>query len=517
MSDAPLLTREQVRAVDGALIASGVAGVLLMENAGRGAADEIARRVREHRYARATVLVGPGNNGGDGLVVARHLAVLCPSLEVTVACVVDPASLKGDAAVMRDAWFAVGGAVSVLRESDDPAPLLEGRALVVDALFGTGLSRPLDGAALRCVQTVARLAPALVVALDVPSGLDVDTGAPLGALDRVVAAHVTCTFAASKPGLHTGAGRLLAGEVVVVALGAPVPAEVLQRSTAALSTFVPPAPRSLSAHKGAAGRVLVVGGSPGKVGAALLTARGAHRGGAGLVTVASRAASQLDGRVLETMTATLADDAFAAAPSLIPAVEAADAVVVGPGLGLDEHAEACVDAVLRHARGPVVVDADGLSILAKRAVGRVAASASVVLTPHPLELARLLGVEAARGAEAVNADRLGHARDAAERFDAVVVLKGAGTVVARPDGVVRVMPYAEPVLGVAGSGDVLAGVIAARLAEGARDGTPVWESVLCAVHAHARAGQRVRLAKQGERGALASEIADEVPAALGGH
>ena len=516
IGDAPLLTREQSRAVDGALIASGVPGVLLMENAGRGAAEEIARRVGARGFARAAVLVGPGNNGGDGLAVARHLAILCPALEVTVASVVDPARLTGDAAVMRDAWYAVGGAVSVLRESDDPASVLEGRPVVVDALFGTGLSRPLEGAALRCVQTVARLAPALVVALDVPSGLDADTGAPLGALDRVVSAHVTCTFAASKPGLHTGAGRIVAGAVVVISLGAPVPVEVLRRSTVSLSAFVPPAPRSLAAHKGAAGRVLVVGGSPGKVGAALLTARGAHRGGAGLVTVASRAASQLDGRVLETMTATLADDAFAAAPSLIPAVAAADAVVVGPGLGLDEHAEACVDAVLRHARGPVLIDADGLSILAKRGVGRVAANGGVVLTPHPLELARLLGLDAAKGADAVNADRLGHARDAAARFDAVVVLKGAGTVVARPDGVACVMPYAEPVLGVAGSGDVLAGVIAARLAEGARDGAPVWESVLCAVHAHAKAGQRVRIAKHGDRGALASEIADEVPAALGG-
>ncbi len=513
-ADAPLLTRDEVRAVDRALISAGVAGVLLMENAGRGAAAEIARRAPHAR--RVTVLAGPGNNGGDGFVVARHLAADRSPAEVTVACVVDPAKLTGDAAVMRDAWFAIGGAVSVLRDEDDPTPLLEGRDVVVDALFGTGLSRPLEGASLKCVAAIAKASPGLVVALDLPSGLDADTGAPLGPREGVVRAHLTCTFAAGKPGLHTGEGRVLSGEVVVIGLGAPVPREILARSKASLSAFARPSPRGVGAHKGAAGRVLVVGGSPGKVGAALLTARGAHRGGAGLVTVASRAASHLDARVLETMTATLSDDAFAAAPSLIPAVVAADAIVVGPGLGLDEHAEACLDAVLRHAKGAVVVDADGLTGLAKRGVERVTTSAPLVLTPHPLELARLLGLEASKGVEVVNADRILHARNAASRFDAIVVLKGAGTVVARPDGEVRVMPYAEPVLGVGGSGDVLGGVIAARLAECGREASTPWDAVLCAVHAHARAGQRVRALIGGVRGALASEIADQVPAALEG-
>lgn len=512
--DAPLLTREEVRSVDRALISAGVAGVLLMENAGRGAAAEILRRAPDAR--RVTVLVGPGNNGGDGLVVARHLVTERPSMEVTVACIVDPAKLTGDAAVMRDAWFAIGGAVSVLRDEDDPAPLVEGRDVVIDALFGTGLSRPLEGAALKCVAAIAKASPSMVVALDLPSGLDADTGAPFGSREGVVCAHLTCTFAAGKPGLYTGEGRIVTGEVAVIGLGAPVPKEIVAKSKIALSAFVGPPSRPLGAHKGAAGRVLVVGGSPGKVGAALLTARGAHRGGAGLVTVASRAGSHLDARVLETMTATLSDDAFAAAPSLIPAVVSADAIVVGPGLGLDEHAEACLDAVLRHAKGPVVIDADALTGLAKRGVARVTSSAPLVLTPHPLELARLLGVEASKGADAVNADRILHARDAASRFDAIVVLKGAGTVVARPDGEVRVMPYAEPVLGVGGSGDVLGGVIAARLAECGREGSTPWEAVLCAVHAHARAGQRVRAAIGGVRGALASEIADQVPAALGG-
>lgn len=507
--DRALLTRAEARAVDAALVDAGVASVLLMENAGRGAAEVIARRALACGARRAVVLVGPGNNGGDGLAVARHLA---PALDVTAACVADPAALTADAAVMRDAWRAVGGRLVALAEGDDPAACLDGCDLVVDALFGTGLSRPLAGLAMRCVQAANARAPRLAVALDVPSGLDVDTGAPLGA--TVFRAHLTCTFAASKPGLHTGAGLGLAGEVVVVGLGAPVPAAVLAGARASLSEHAAPRARALDAHKGTAGRVLIVGGSAGRTGAALLAARGAQRAGAGLVTIASRAAASIDARVLEAMTLTLPDDALSLPPSLLDALRAADAVVVGPGLGLDEHAAACLDAVLRHARGAVVVDADALSLLHRRDASAPRAAGDLVLTPHPLELARALGLDPSTGAAEVNADRLRHARAAAERYQAIVVLKGAGTAVADVDGAVRIAPYAEPVLGVAGSGDVLAGVIAARLAEGARTATPALDAVLEGVHAHGLAGRSVREARGAVRGALASEIADAVSAAL---
>ncbi len=508
---AALLTRVESREVDRSLIAAGVPGVVLMENAGRGAAERIAAAVGD--CARLTVLVGPGNNGGDGLVVARHLALRWPRAEVTVVCVVDPSKLTGDAAVMRDAWHGVGGAIAVARDGDDVTPLVAGRSLVVDGLFGTGLTRPLTGAALACVKAAHAAGAQWLAALDVPSGLDADTGAALGGEEGVFHATMTCTFGTSKPGLHTGAGRRLAGEVTVVGLGAAVPPEVLAKANAWLSSYVAPAARSVDAHKGDAGRVLVIAGSPGKIGAALLASRGAHRGGAGLVTVASRAAAALDARVLETMTLHLAGDAFTVAPSLMAALGAADAVVVGPGLGLDEHAAACVDAALRHAKGPVVVDADALSLLAKRDGKNAPVT---VLTPHPLELARMLGHEASRGATGVNADRLGAAREAAKRFAAIVVLKGAGTVIASADGRVAVLPYADPTLGVAGSGDVLAGVIAARLAEAKGDAATVWDAVLCGVHAHGRAGAIARERMGGTRGVLASELADAVPAALAG-
>jgi NAD(P)H-hydrate epimerase len=508
----PLLSKTQVRSLDQALSAAGVPGLVLMENAGRGAAEVVARRVAALGLARGAVLVGPGNNAGDGYVVARHLRVLCRKLELQVVSSVDPAGLKGDAAVMRDAWKAIGGAIT--RATEDPAEcagLLAGRELVVDALFGTGLDRPLVGTARALVHATREVEPALAVALDVPSGLNADTGAPLGESEAdVFPAHLTLTFAASKPGLHTGPGRRLVGEVLVVHLGAPLPVELLGTRTW-LWRHSPVSPRPVDAHKGNGGHVLVVGGSAGRTGAALLGARGAHRAGAGLVTVASRAGESVDARVLETMSLSLPPGPSRAREILTEAVLRADAVVLGPGLGHDEWAHAMCDVVCSRARVPVVADADALLPVAERVLkGTGPLPEDLVLTPHPLELARLLG--AAGGAAEIHRDRIQHAQVAARRFGAVVVLKGAGTIVATPEGDTYITPYAEATLAVAGSGDVLAGAIAARLAE--RDRASVEKAVLEAVDAHGRAGERVRARRGAVRGALASELADALSEAL---
>lgn len=508
----PLLTRQEVRSVDARLVRDGVPSVLLMENAGRGAAEVIAARARSLGLKRATVLVGPGNNGGDGLVVARQLALRLPLLEVTVACVVEPGTLTGDAAVMRDVWWAMGGAIGVVADTpEDVNAVLAGRDLVIDGLFGTGLSRALAGPALALVRHANTSPARLTVALDIPSGLDADTGSPLGDDADVFHAQLTCTFAASKPGLHTGAGRVCAGEVVVIDLGVPVPRDLVEGAEVVLSRHVRALPRRVDAHKGTGGRVLVVGGSEGRTGAALLTARGAHRGGAGLVTIASRAASSLDARVLETMTAALPEDVADLDDTLASLVSGMDAVVVGPGLGLDGWAHAAFEAVWRHARGQLVVDADALTLLAGRPERDRARAEHVMLTPHPMEMARLLGLP---GVEAVQKDRFACARDAARRYEATVVLKGAGTLVVAPQGVVSVMPYAEPTLAVAGSGDVLSGVIAARVAERNELARVRYASVVEAVHAHGLAGERVRETRGAVRGALASEIADAVSSML---
>ena len=499
-----LMTRAQVRASDEAWIRGGVPGVILMENAGRGAAEAIRAIARNVRSA--TILVGAGNNGGDGFVVARHLRLAGWDVAVWA---LDAAKCTGDAAIMRDAWRALDGSIHDVGNGTS-VPLREAlrTPVVIDALFGTGLSRPLSGAALAVVHEANAYFSArdLSIALDVPSGLDVDTGAPLGPDDGVFRATHTMTFALSKPGLHTGFGVRVAGEVAIVPIGVPTKPGEGDGTSIELVHEAPCAPRRIDAHKGDNGRVLVVGGSPGTTGAALLTARGAHRGGAGLVTIASRAAATLEHRVLETMTIALAADEAAALATLDATFPTADTVCVGPGLGRDDWARSIVTFALEHA-ACLVLDADGLTLLAS--MSPVTAGRIRVLTPHPLEMARLLGRP---GASSVNSDRIESARECATKFDAIAVLKGAGTVIAEPHGRVAIIACAEPTLAVAGSGDVLAGVIAARLAE--RGSDDPFERVVEAVMAHARAGVRVRDARGATRGALAGEIADAVSAEL---
>lgn len=509
IADEPLLTRDDARAVDEELARAGVPGVLLMENAGRGACDEALRALGRAPGA-AVILVGPGNNGGDALVLARHLRARHPKATLRVVALSDPAAMRGDAAVMRDALAAAGVSVTTARDdAGSIAALLDGADMVVDGMFGTGLTRPLEGVARSLARAVNARSLGCVVALDVPSGLDANTGAALGSRHDLLRATLTCTFAAAKPGLFTGDGVEACGEVRVVGLGAPIP---LSRFVirAWRSTHRPPEARSLGAHKGVAGHVLVIGGSEGKTGAALLAARGAHRAGAGLVTLASTAARSLDLRVVETMTAPLSRDLGALHAELDALLRRAKAVVLGPGLGVGVVAQSIVDGVLARCEAPLVIDADALRLAASALQMR--ASRRLVLTPHPLELARMLDLPGDRPAEAVNADRFAAAREAAARFHAVVVLKGAGTVIAAPDGRAWVLPYADPTLGVAGSGDVLAGALGARLAE--RD--DVLPAVLEAAHAHGLAGAAVRRARGATRGALASEIADALSSCLEG-
>lgn len=482
----PLLDRAQSRQVDQTLAARGVHTALLMENAGRGAAEHVARIARERGARSIDVLCGPGNNGGDGLVVARHL--LTHGFVARALSLEDPTRWRGDAAIMRDALIAIAPTALVAFSED---ATLDGE-LVVDALFGTGLSRPLDG---RAAAAVAAMHGRAVVALDCPSGLDIDTGSTLGPAPHALA---TITFATSKPGLHTGEGLALAGDVFVAHLGAVAPIES-PRSWLVRRCSIEP--RSRFAHKGTAGRVLVVGGSEGTIGAGWLACLGAHRAGAGLVTLATRAPVGTP-PLIETMTLRLSNDERDAATAVSDAVARVDCVVLGPGLGRDRWARALADALVSSGR-PLVIDADGLALFAERGGS---AAAPTVVTPHPLEAARMLGHTSARE---INADRVGAAREIARRFDAVVVLKGAGTAIAHPDGRAWVLPFAEPALAVAGSGDVLAGVIAARLAERASGGD--WhEAAIEGAYAHGAAGRALRDERRTARGALAHEIADAI-------
>lgn len=508
----PVLSREQMRAFDRHAIEScHVPGLILMENAGRSAADILARvSPVPVRQAKVVCVCGPGNNGGDGFVVARHL--LSRRVAVRVLLLGATESVMGDARIHLDGFTDLAGDVAEIRD-ESGLPLLDealaGADIVVDALFGTGLARGLTGM-LAEVVTRTNAARVFRFALDLPSGLDADLGTPLG---PTIAAHHTVTFGHWKAGLLTPEGARLAGEVHVAGLGVP---DTIVESTGHMARILEPscvtklARRRRNIHKHGAGGVVVVGGSRGKTGAALLAARAALRGGAGLATIATweSALPAVEGRLLEVMTQSLDEggDDFEATIALL--LHKKKAVVVGPGLGTDARALAVVRAVLARPDIVKIVDADAITAIA--AAGddlRVLADAHpkgpLILTPHSAELGRLLGTNAVE----VERDRFGAARTAVERTHGLVVLKGARSLVASAEGI-AVNATGTPALATAGSGDVLAGLLAALTCT-----LPPRESAEAAVYLHGLCAEAWAKRHGGaDRGLLAGELTDELPA-----
>lgn len=487
----PLLSRAEVRAIDKhAIERLGVPGVVLMENAGAQA----AALLRVHfpgSLGKVVVLGGVGQNGGDGWVVARHL--LCAGSAARCILVGERERVRGDAAINLAALEALGCSVECALSRSALEVALGEATLVVDALFGTGLDRALAGPYLELVELINRVRVP-VVALDLPSGIDADTGQVLGAAVR---AALTVTFAAHKPGLHQHPGVDHAGQVTCVGIGVPVQRFSAQGLIDASDVALLVPRRAADSHKGSNGHVLAIAGSAGKTGAAALAASSALRAGAGLVTVASDAETRraLDHKVLEVMTAELsADDPLGSALQL---ARGKAAVLVGPGLGTDEPAQQLARGLAQQLPQPCVLDADALTAVADDVSGLKRAAGPRVLTPHPGEAARLLGV----GTVELQNDRLSSARALAALSGQVVVLKGARTIVASPLGELRICTRGTAALGTAGTGDVLAGAISALCAAG------LWpfSAAVCAVELHARAGE---LAAQGsDRGLLAGELA----------
>lgn len=502
----PVLSRDQMRAFDRyAIETCHVPGVVLMENAGRGAAD-VAGRILGAKLteARVVVVCGAGNNGGDGFVVARHLWSRGAVVQVFLAGA--PERVLGDARVNHDAYLDLGGHVEVLDLADLTGleAALGLADLVVDALFGTGLDRPVGAETATLIDALNR-APGHRLSLDLPSGLHADSGAPLGAC---VVAHDTVCFGHLKVGLLTPQGARHAGRIHVCDLGVPSTilgrvghvAEVIEKKAVA-ELFVP---READAHKFSVGAVLVCAGSAGKSGAALLSARGAFRAGAGLVTIATwpEALAAVDARMPEVMAVAL--DRAAPTTPFATLLTNRRAVVVGPGFGLDAPARAVVDHLLATFDGPLVLDADGLTLFRGEPERLRAARGPLVLTPHAGEMGRLLGLSS----DEVEADRFGAVRRLVAATGATVVLKGARTIVASPEGRVAVNTTGNPVLATAGSGDVLAGMIGAFLCAMAP-----FDATVAGVHVHGLVGDVLR-AKSGDRGVFASEIADEIPRVL---
>lgn len=495
----PLLDRAAARAFDGRIMDAGVPGAILMENAGRGAAELLMRRFAG-RLARPVVVGGSGQNGGDAWVIARRM--LTRGVRPRVFLAGSREKVSGDARVNLDALDALELPVEELGEGrlQPLAEALKGATVLVEGLFGTGLDRDVEGWRRDVIEMLNRC-EAPTFAIDLPSGIDADTGAVLGV---AIEAALTATMAGHKRGLWQVPGRQHAGEVVCLDIGVPGPsgADLLLELRDA-ARWLPR--RGVAAHKGTAGHVLVVAGSPGKTGAALLSGHGALRGGAGLATLAARgpAREALDQRVHELMTASLPEDADGAVSAALEAAEGKAAAVLGPGLGLDDDGKALAVRLARALPVPTVLDADALTAIAEDGLEHLHdAAAPRVLTPHPGEASRLLGV----GTSEVQADRYAAARQLAERTGQVVVLKGAGTVVADAARL-AVCPHGTPALGVAGTGDVLSGALAAALA--ASDAP--FEAACAMVLLHARAGEMAACA---DRGVLAREVGDRIPAAL---
>lgn len=495
----PLYDAEQMRAVDAWAIGErGIAGLELMERAGAGLARLIADVASDGVVA---IVCGGGNNGGDGYVAARLLRQA--GRDVRVLTTTDPARLRGDAAANRDRL-----------PGDPPRPFaaeaLDDAAVIVDAVLGTGFTgAPRADVAAAIAAMNAAAAP--VVAVDVPSGVDASTGAIEG---EAVEAVATATFAAAKAGLWIQPGKARAGQVVVVDIGIPPGAPV--RPTMGLigdGAMDAYPSRGAESTKFESGHVLVAGGSRGLTGAVCLAATAAMRAGAGYVTACVPASLNdiFEIKLTEAMTAPLPEAGGAhvepgADGVLDRARQRGGALVLGPGLGRSAGALAFARRVAREAEVPLVLDADGLNAHAGRLEELRARRGPAVLTPHGGELARLLGVDS----DAVRAERLEHAREAARRAGAIVLLKGDDTLVAEPEGRVGVSRGGSPALATAGTGDVLSGVIGALLARGMAP----FDAACAGAFLHAEAGRRAAVVLDGPDGVIAGDVIDELPHTL---
>ncbi len=514
-----VLTAEQMRAVDRAATADfGVPTLLLMENAGRGVADVVARELGGRVAGRRVrVVCGAGSNGGDGFVAARHLALAGAEVRVLLAAPREKiAGAGGDAATALRALDAQGQVAIVAgaawADARDWSEPLAGADAIVDALFGTGLrsgppSRTSPAAAIAAMNA----ASGIKIAVDIPSGVEADSGRICGVAFR---ADVTATMGAPKLGFVVDADAP-AGRVEVVSLGVPIrPPPSLGPYCHAVDvdeTLAGVPRRGPSGHKGTAGHLLIVAGSAGKTGAAWLSGRAAMRAGVGLCTVASTAAGQaaLDAKAIEIMTARYSDgdDADASSAARLHALAAPmRALAIGPGIPTGPGMRALVEEMVAKLPLPMVVDADALNLLAPHAARALSAAAAPrVLTPHPGEMARLLGTTTAE----VQRARVASVRKLAAETRAIVVLKGARTLIARPDGTVFINPTANPALGTAGAGDVLTGVVGALLAQGLE----AFEAARLAVLVHGLAGERAAAAIGG-LGMIAGDLPDAITAVM---
>jgi hydroxyethylthiazole kinase-like uncharacterized protein yjeF len=507
----------------------GIPGMELMESAGKSVAEVFLEKYQERSGklpGRVSVLCGKGNNGGDGFVVARLLKGLARNVNVYLFA--EPGELRGDAAKNYERWKGLGEEVALVRNEAEWVNAWTGVAaseVIVDALLGTGIRGGASGLLAQVIENVNRFSqdakaawPGWIVAVDTPSGLPSDGEAAQG---PVLRAHLTVTFTAPKIGQLVSADAGSCGALVVREIGTPA-ALVEEVGKGKLRWAGPeefselPLQRAAEAHKGSYGHVLLVAGSVGKTGAAILCGQAALRGGAGLVTLATPEPA------LATVAAAQAEYMTEALPATTSGTVASEAarlggfatllhgmtvLGIGPGIGTHPETQEFVRSVVAHADLPIVLDADGLNAFAGQAeILSNRKSAHLVMTPHPGEMARLCGFATPE----VQADRIRIATEFAGKWNAVVVLKGYHSVIAAPNGDVFVNTTGNAGLAKGGSGDVLTGLLAALIAQfGARD---LYRVVALGTYLHGRAAELVS-AESDESGVLAGEVARAVPVA----
>ncbi|MCD6585563.1 MAG: NAD(P)H-hydrate dehydratase [Desulfobacteraceae bacterium] len=506
-----ILTADEIREMDRQTIESfGLPGRVLMENAGRGAARVLMNRFPNISSKRVAIAAGRGNNGGDGFVIARYLAQA--GVSVTVYLLSASSRLSGDAAANYNLLAALNIPIKEITNEENFNQVKAEMAhhqLWVDAIFGTGLNSDVKGLFKLVINYINKLNRPMI-SVDIPSGLHTDLAKPCGTCIR---ATVTVTFAFAKIGHIQLPGADYTGELHIIDIGIPphivknVPPQHHLITKEAVKSFINP--RACDTHKGGTGHILVIAGSPGKTGAATLTAMSALRTGAGLVTlgipkslnpiVESQALEVMTVPLPETKTGAHTDESFETIRELL---EDKKCLALGPGIGTDERTKALVHLLIKQCPVPLVIDADGLNNLADNPDILRNCKSDIILTPHPGEMARMLNTTP----KDIQENRIAYAKKFATKYNVYLVLKGARTLIAHPDGHTFINPTGNPGMASAGMGDVLTGMIAGFISQGYSPQA----ATHMAVYLHGDTADKL-VESKGPYGYIASDVMNKLP------
>ncbi|MBI3603512.1 MAG: NAD(P)H-hydrate dehydratase [Nitrospirae bacterium] len=509
-----IITAAQMQALDRrAMTEARIPSLTLMDRAGAGVVEAMAQAFGPLRGKTVTVFCGKGNNGGDGLVVARLLKR--QRVRVQVLLMTKATDLAGDATIMYRRFTKAAGAATLHNapSSEQTRTLLGKSHLIVDALLGTGLSASVTGPYRTAIEAI-NASDLPVIAVDLPSGIRADTGAVMG---TAVRAALTVTVALPKLGLYVGPGIDHAGDIRIVDIGIPrsfaneVPSRITLMTIEDVRRLIPR--RTPSSHKGTYGHAGIIAGSVGKTGAAALAAKAALRIGAGLVTVATPSSvnDTLEAKLLEAMTAPMPETkartlARSGLDRLLTFINARSAVAIGPGLTTHPETVDLLQTLIPRLEKPAVLDADALNALAGHTALLAECKTQPILTPHPGEMARL---DEDATTQSINEDRIGVATRFAKRRGVILVLKGARTVVAHPDGRVTICPTGNPGMATAGTGDALTGIIVGLLAQRLSP----WDAAFVGTYLHGLAGD-LAAAAVGPAGMTAGDLIERIPSAI---